>query len=757
MGSETGGLTWSEPDGPSDANPVIGSGLSYDHEVSRPPAHPFCWVTFWVTFWAIRGAGALLVLACCGCGSDPPLRDCFARVWVPASEGSAAVVGSWDGWRRPGIGAEPYADDWLLARFEPGAGEHGYLVDSGTGQRRDPFNPLSTYRGEDEVSLLLVPDCSVPAVALEEASMSAEGTLTLRGTFLAAAEGDELDIDSVSARTTDGVALPVESADDETGKMVLRAPGAPPGKHSVTLTATDVEGRTAQIARAVTWRSPRAATWRDAVLYQVMIDRFAGDGGAALEPPETPGRRAGGTLGGVTAAIESGRFDDLGVTALWLSPAYVNPEGQHLGTDGRLYEGYHGYWPLDNRAVDPRIGGEEGLDQLVDAAHSRGIAVLLDVVPNHVYQDNPRYLEHRDDGWFYPEGCVCGATDCSWSSHIESCWFTPYLPDVRWQNAAAMRAAVDDALWWTRRFNLDGLRIDAIPMMPRAVTRRLAHELRAATYPRSATFLLGEVFTGPGVGALAYLQHYLGPAGLDSVFDFPLMWALHGAIATGSSGFDTVEAILAAEDTELAGSGAVLARILDNHDTPRFLSVAHGDGSGDPWETPAQQPLEPEPYARLQLALAVQFTLPGMPVLFQGDEIGLAGAGDPDCRRVMPADDQLSELQRAVRDTTMRLAQLRSCSAALRRGDRQAVVTTADRYAYVRGYHLDHPVVVLLTASQEPTTIELPPASVPVGAYVDITTSSPVTVESGAATAVPLEGLSFRILLRADDPCREVF
>jgi len=235
------------------------------------------------------------------------------------------------------------------------------------------------------------------------------------------------------------------------------------------------------------------------------------------------------------------------------------------------------------------------------------------------------------------------------------------------------------------------------------------------------------------------------------------MWALQGAIATANGGFESVEAILAAEDVGLAGSGAVLARILDNHDTPRFLSLAHGDGSGDPWDSPAVQPLEPEPYARLELALAVQFTLPGLPVLFQGDEIGLAGANDPDCRRVMPPDDQLSELQLSVRDTTMRLARLRTCSAALRRGDRQAAVTTGDRYAYLRGRHLSHPVIVLLTTSMGPTSIELPAASVPFGDYVDVTTASLFTVASGAATTVPLDGLSFRILLRADDPCSEVY
>src|SRR5690606_34538512 len=99
--------------------------------------------------------------------------------------------------------------------------------------------------------------------------------------------------------------------------------------------------------------------------------------------------------------------------------------------------------------------------------------------PNHVYETHPRYLEHQGDGWFHPSGCVCGTPSCPWGEHIETCWFTPYLPDVRWQHPEAARAARDDVAFWMRRYDLDGLRVDAVPMMPRAATRRIAHEVRA--------------------------------------------------------------------------------------------------------------------------------------------------------------------------------------------------------------------------------------------------------------------------------------
>src|SRR5262245_66292238 len=102
-----------------------------------------------------------------------------------------------------------------------------------------------------------------------------------------------------------------------------------------------------------------------------MIDRFRGDGGAPLDPPVTPGSRAGGTLDGVLAEIEKGTFESLGVTALWLSPVYQGPDELREGRDGQLYEGYHGYWPLESREVESRIGGAPALARGVDGAARR--------------------------------------------------------------------------------------------------------------------------------------------------------------------------------------------------------------------------------------------------------------------------------------------------------------------------------------------------------------------------------------------------
>ncbi|MBW2522754.1 MAG: hypothetical protein JRI23_01200 [Deltaproteobacteria bacterium] len=703
------------------------------------------------TAWLLLSMGG--AAATSACSDEPPRRDCIARIWVPASQSGATVVGSWNDWAAPGVEAAPYDPDWSVARLELPPGEYGYLIDHRGARLVDVHNPLTTFADETEVSLLLVADCTRPAFAWQQLTASEAGEIRVAGTFLAGSDGAALDPNRIVVRTTQGDALRVERADPATGAIEAFGSGLPPGKHTVTVESAAASGFASAPARGSTWIGARHVDWRDAILYQVMVDRFRGDGGTTLSAPASPGGRAGGTLDGVTAELERGALDELGVTALWLSPVYLNPDAERVGIDGHPYEGYHGYWPLDSRAVDPRLGGEAGLEALIDAAHRRGIRVLLDLVPNHLYEENPRYLDHPSDGWFN-EPCVCGQTACPWGSHIQSCWFTSYLPDFRFQNAEVMRLAVDDATWWAHRFDIDGVRVDAVPMMPRATTRRIAHGLRTATFPPSETLLLGEVYTGPGTTGLEQLRRHLGPAGFDSLFDFPLAWALRDAIGSGEGSFDTVEEVLSYGEIAFAGSGAVLGLMLDNHDTPRFVSLAHGDAHGDPWDEPAVQPTDAEPYQRLRIAYAVLFTLPGMPVLFQGDEVGLAGAGDPDNRRVMPSADQLTAEQRQVRDTVQDLARLRRCSEALRRGDRVAIAVSDRSYGYVRGTEQPHPAIVLVSTASMVSTIVLPAGATPTGSFVDVATGEGLVISASEDTPVAVQPLSHRILLRDDDPCR---
>jgi len=652
---------------------------------------------------------------------------------------------------------QPRSDGWYTKRIDLGEGEYGYMVAEDGRRRIDVFNPLTTFRGDEEVSLLVVPACGAPEIRVDEIDVALgrsgdERVATIRATFLRGRSGALLaprSVSVVSDAAESAQATPMQAtvvqADPAAGALTIAVFGLPRGNNIVRVIAEDEQGNRAEQPVSV-WIDPRADNWTDAVIYEIFVDRFRTSDGRPLSPPSSPGLRAGGTLDGVRAEVEKGTFEALGVSALWLSPPTTTPDESHIGRSGRLEEAYHGYWQLDTRVVDPRLGGDAALDRLIESAHRRGIRILIDIVPNHLYEKHPRYLLHRQDGWFHqgPDKCVCGDEACSWATHIERCWFTDFLPDYRFQNSEVLRQTAEDAAYWVKRFHVDGVRIDAVPMMPRAATHRIVAGLRGAVAPSAASFALGEIFTG--TDGLATIRNYLGPDGLSSAFDFPLMWTLREAVASDRAGFAEVDAVLERNEKGVEGSGSLWARMLDNHDTSRFLSEAAGDGQRHAWDDPPGDPDSDVPYQRLELGLALLFTLPGIPVLYYGDELGLAGATDPDSRRVMPDLALLSPRQRRVLDVTRTLGTLRAAVPALRTGTRRTLLAERDVYAFTRTAASGSTALVLVSKSAAPATIVLPPDTLPPGIYSDRMRDQTYQVEEAVPVGVSLAPFSFRIV-----------
>lgn len=704
----------------------------------------------------------------------------------------------------------PDGTEWLTVALPlpPGRYRYGLLVgdhllpDDRAPQSEFAPHPLFADSApyEAEWTVVEVPDCRDPvlaaaAVAVDPASALgvADGALAASWRFQPGTLGADLDPSALAVELHGGPpgpdGTPQAAPRVEVGPLgdaaeagpgrTLRAAvsGLPPGKYTLTLRLRDTAGRApppAAVSALVEPPSARAphlgsatapaGAREDTVVYHLLIDRFRGAAGP-LAPPASPGWRAGGTLAGVRAAVEAGYFARLGVTTLWLSPLYQNPPGLHRGRDGRQYEAYHGYWPAAPRSVEPRLGGEAELLALVAAAHARGLRLVFDAVPNHVHDSHPYYRERSRKNpavggapepaaasWFNdgPRACVCGSPGCGWGPRIEDCWFDSYLPDLNWRHPAVQQAGADDLLWWMRRFDLDGMRIDAVPMMPRPATRRI---VRAATgapgellRPGLDLLLVGETYTGPGDLGRAEIRSFLGRSfdGLHSAFDFPLMWALRQALAQDRMGLDELEAEIASSERAFAGSGAVLAHILDNHDTPRFLSEAAGDAGNDPWRLPPPQPTEPGPYRRQLLGLIALFTLPGVPVLYYGDEVGLAGANDPDARRVLPdvLGRGLPAVQAELLEQAGRLGRLRGCLPVLRRGRRVPLFADKDRSAALHlpaegGAAADAgggPVLVVLSRATEDRRLQL--RGVPAGDYRDVLSGAALAVRGETAEVV---------------------
>jgi alpha-amylase len=183
-------------------------------------------------------------------------------------------------------------------------------------------------------------------------------------------------------------------------------------------------------ARTVSGTNP-AAFWNSATIYFLLTDRFQnGDStnDRALGRAHDGGllrNFEGGDLAGVLQKIEAGYFDSLGVTAIWMTP-FV--EQIHAGVDegtGKTY-GFHGYWTRDWTAVDPALGTTADLRRVVDAAHRRGIRVLMDAVINHT---GP--VTQEDPPW--PADWVRTAPNCSYKSYATTvdCTLVATLPDIR--------------------------------------------------------------------------------------------------------------------------------------------------------------------------------------------------------------------------------------------------------------------------------------------------------------------------------------
>jgi len=710
--------------------------------------------------WGLPGTVSLAVVvgACrAGSGAAPvPERSCSLTVWYqPATPGDAVhVIGSWDGWARPGRALDPGENGWLATQLDdlPG-GPVEYAIDDDGTWVLDPTVGTSAFHDGQEVSWVQIPDCGTPATQVSAVQASPDGTASIDATFLAARWGDALDPTTVALEAVHGATPTVATASGapSQGTIHVDLSGLPPGKSTLAVHARDVKGRDAEAALATVWIEPQPFDWRDAVIYEVMVDRYRARDGSPLAPPASMGGRAGGSVGGVQAAIESGELGSLGVNTIWLTPLYANPDGAWPGLDGRPYTAYHGYWPSESRTTEPSMADEADVDALVASAHAHGMRILFDVVPHHVHTQHPYWVANDGSGWFQDVqgSCVCGVGSCSWATSETACWFASYLPTLDFTNDDVASTVASDVQWWLDRFDGDGVRIDAVPMMPRAAVRRIAASIRARyDGPSHRSYVLGENYV-PQQG-FPSLRYFLGPSGLDGEFHFPLMWALQSAFADQGESLVDVDTTINVGEETWAGSGAVMGLILDNHDTARFSTVVAGDGSGDTW-TPAPQSTDPTVYARTQAALGVLMTLPGAPVLYYGDEVALAGNSDPDSRRVMPAEQDLGALQTQTRDVVRTLGRARACSDALRRGTYRTLYVDPERLVYARELPgVDAAIVDVERSPASPLSAPLP--GIAGGTWVDVLSGRNVSLRP-ELTTLPAAPFSVALYVPASSPC----
>lgn len=482
--------------------------------------------------------------------------------------------------------------------------------------------------------------------------------------------------------------------------------------------------------------------WRDAVLYFVFIDRFVnGDpsnDGAPVPGVMGPANYQGGDYKGLLGKIEESYFEGLGVNTLWLTVPMDNPDEPGLGTDGKQYSAYHGYWPSGLDKTESRFGSMAELKGVVDAAHKHGLKVLIDYAMNHVHKASPVYAQHPD--WFWPvtyngKSCVCGE-GCSWDDAYEArrCWFRDYLPDFDFTKADARKFSIDNALFWAKELGLDGFRLDAVKHIEDVWVTELRTRLSAEIEPTTKEhfYLVGETFTGDR----GLIRNYVDPfAKLDGQFDFPLRMQLAETLLMRKGSLQALDGFLSTNDA-FYGAG-IMSTFVGNHDIPRPIHFAEDTPMwGDPWADGKDRAWQNTPpltsgtsaFERLAVAFTFLFTTKGVPLVYYGDEIGLPGAGDPDNRRMMTWTGY-SPGQNSLLAHVKKLGQIRKDHVALRRGTRASLGATADTIAYELNGDGDR-VIVALNRSDGDKQV----SGIPSGSWTDLLSGATV---SGGTVTVP--------------------
>ncbi|WP_054955839.1 alpha-glycosidase [Paenibacillus dakarensis] len=349
---------------------------------------------------------------------------------------------------------------------------------------------------------------------------------------------------------------------------------------------------------------PTVPDWaKEAVFYQIMPERFA-NGDPSNDPEHTEpwgGTPAydnffGGDLQGVLDHLDY--LLDLGINAIYFTPLFVSPSN-------------HKYDIVDYKQVDPHFGDNELLKKVVEACHEKGIRVMLDAVFNHCSEQFLPFQDVKKHGhqskyadWFH-------INENPWNTEdgvppYATFGFFANMPKLNTSNREVKQYLLDVAEYWIKEIKLDGWRLDVANEIDQTFWRDFRKIVKDAN---PDAYIVGEVWSD----SLTWL---MGDQ-FDSVMNYPFADKVLDFFNGGMDGLtfaNNIDSLLMRYPQQI---NEVIFNMLCSHDTPRLLSRVGGDRR------------------RMKLPVVFLFTFIGTPCIFYGDEVGLMGGGDPDCRQCM--------------------------------------------------------------------------------------------------------------------------
>lgn len=338
------------------------------------------------------------------------------------------------------------------------------------------------------------------------------------------------------------------------------------------------------------------------VLYQIFPSRFATEKQVSDEiwyqAPIGHDANLQGSLRGIIDHLDY--LKKLGVDILYMTPIFRSNSSHKYNID-------------DYYKIDPSFGDKEDLKELVDRAHRLGMYVILDGVFNHTAVDffafrdimkNKEQSAYLD--WYYIKDFPL-IMEWGKKPNYKTFSYASMMPKLNLQNKETADFVIDVASYWIRECNIDGWRLDVADEVSHSFWKRFRREIKAV---KKDVLIVGEIWHFAG--------DFLEGDEWDSVMNYHFLRSVIDLIVTQKMSISTFVGNLNFMKGNLHKSlEGYLWNFIDTHDTERFLNSAHKD------------------FEKQKLAAALQLLLPGMPMICYGDEVGIEGGPDPDCRRGM--------------------------------------------------------------------------------------------------------------------------
>lgn len=382
---------------------------------------------------------------------------------------------------------------------------------------------------------------------------------------------------------------------------------------------------------------------KDAIVYNIFPDSFA-NGREKLTQREGSGG-LGGTIPGIAESL--GYIASMGFNCIYLNPVFTA-------------ESYHRYDTLDYYHVDPHLGTNGDLRNLVRKAHGLGIRVILDGVFNHVSSNHPFFQDVLENGTASKyHSCFYGLPEhprlpAPGEAPGYTCFsYVPTMPKTNTADPFLRQYFCGVGAYWIREFDVDGWRLDVANELDDGFLRSFRTAIKQA---KPDALIVGEVWENAG--------HYLNGDMLDSAMNYDFRRYCRRFLAeqtVDAEIFDANVSTLLLRYRE----NALFAQLnlLDSHDVSRYLSLC-GENTD-----------------KMELSVLLQMTFHGMPCVFYGDEKGLYGTREHEYRQAM-----VWARSHPLENVYRKLIALRKQNPALRYGSFRTISASGKVYRYSRAW-----------------------------------------------------------------------